>query len=84
MTACDNLYLIDSLLQFFKEVGGMAAVHLGMMELEGDGERGLQPALAIAAPGEEGIGEDTAVLVDDAVEFCACDCRCADNDGFIV
>ena len=62
----------------------MAAVHLSMMELEGDGERGLQPALAIAAPGEEGIGEDTAVLVDDAVEFRPGQGRCAHDDGILV
>ena len=62
----------------------MLTVHLGVMELEGDGERRLQPAFAVAAPSEEGIGEDAAVLVDDAVEFRASHCRCAHDDGFIV
>ncbi len=47
----------------------MPSVHLGMMELKGDGERGFQPASAVTAPGQEGIGVDAAVLVDDAVEF---------------
>ena len=55
-----------------------------MMELEGDGQGRLQPAFAVTAPGEEGIGEDAAVLVDDAVEFRLSYCRRADDDGSIV
>ena len=47
----------------------MRAVHLGVVELEGDGERCLQPTLAVATPCEEGVGVDAAVLVDNAVEF---------------
>ena len=62
----------------------MASVHLSMMKLERDGERGLQPALVIAAPGEKGIGEDAAVLVDDAVEFRPGQSRCAYDDGLLV
>ena len=54
------------------------------MELEGDGQRRLKPALAIAAPSQEGIGKDAAVLVDDAVEFRARQCRSADYHGFVV
>ena len=50
----------------------MLAVHLGVVELEGDGERGLQPSFAITAPSQEGIVENAAVLVDDAVELRAC------------
>ena len=76
--------MIDSLLQFFKEMCGMPSVHLGMMELKGDGERGFQPTLAIAAPGQEGIGEDAAVLVDDAVEFRPGQSRCAHDDSILV
>ena len=62
----------------------MRAVHLGMMEMEGDGERGLQPAFAVTTPCQEGIGEDAAVLVDDAVEFRASHCRRADYHSLIV
>jgi hypothetical protein len=40
----------------------MRAVHLGMMELEGDGERGLQPAFAVTTPCQEGIGEEADFL----------------------
>ena len=53
---------MNGLLQFFQESGGVRAVHLGMMELEGDGERHLQPAFAITAPREEGVVVDAAVL----------------------
>ena len=62
----------------------MTAVHLCVMELEGDGQRGLQPALAIASPCKEGIGVDAAVLVDDAVEFRPGQSRCAHDDGLLV
>ena len=62
----------------------MFTVHLCVVELEGDGQSYLEPMLAISAPCEEGIGEDAAVLVDDAVEFRACDCRRAYDDGFII
>ena len=62
----------------------MLAVHLGMVKLEGDGQGRLQPTFAIAAPSQEGIVEDSAVLVDDAVELRACDGRGAHDDGFIV
>ena len=76
--------MIDSFLQFFKEVCGMASVHLCMMELERDGKRGLQPALAIAAPGEERIGEDAVLLVDDAVKLSTSHCRRADYHSLII
>ena len=62
----------------------MTAVHLCVMELEGDGQRGLQPALAIVAPSEEGVSVDAAVLVDDAVEFRPGQSRCAHDDGLLV
>ena len=54
------------------------------MELEGDGERRLQPAFAISAPCQEGISVDAAVLVDNAVEFRASYCRRADYHSLIV
>lgn len=54
------------------------------MELEGDGERRLQPAFAISAPCQEGISVDAAVLVDNAVEFRASHCRRADYHSLII
>ena len=51
----------------------MFAVHLGVMELEGDRQCGLQPTFAIAAPSQKGIVEDATVLVDNTVELRACD-----------
>ena len=71
-------------MQFFQESGGVLAIHLGVMELEGDGQRRLQPTFAVAAPRQKGIVEDATILVGDAVEFRARDCRCADDDGFVV
>ena len=62
----------------------MRAVHLDVMELEGDRQSYLEPMLAISAPCEEGIGVDTAVLVNDAVEFRPGHCGCAYNHCFIV
>ena len=62
----------------------MRAVHLGVMELKGNGEGCFQPTLTIAAPGQEGAVEDATVLVGDAVEFRASHCRCADDGSLIV
>ena len=53
------------------------------MELEGDGERGFEPAFTIFAPCQERI-VDYAVLVDNAIEFRTCHSRCADFGGIIV
>ena len=47
----------------------MSAVHLHMVELEGDGQGCPQPTLAVAAPHHHRITELVGVLVDDAVEF---------------
>ena len=62
----------------------MRAVHLSVVELEGDGECRLKPAFTVTAPGQKGIGEYAAVLVGYAIEFCASHCRRADYHGFIV
>ena len=45
------------MLQILEVLGGMTAVHLGMMELHGDGKPHLEPTFAIAAPGQEGVIE---------------------------
>jgi len=55
--------MIDSLLQFFKEMHGMATVHLGMMELEGDGQCHFEPMYAISAPHHHRIVELTTVFI---------------------
>ena len=56
-------------MKFVEEPGGMSAVHLNVVELEGDGQSCLQPAFAVAAPHHHRITELVGVLVDDAVEF---------------
>lgn len=62
----------------------MTAIHLGMMELHGDGKPHLEPTFAIAAPSQEGVIENTRVLVDDAVELGGRHGRCADNHRLLV
>ena len=47
----------------------MSAVHLHMVELEGNGQGCPQPAFAVMAPHNHRITELVGVLVDDAVEF---------------
>ena len=47
----------------------MSAVHLHVVELEGNGQGCLQPAFVVAAPQHHWIAELVGVLVDDAVEF---------------
>ncbi len=55
----------------------MSAVHLDMVELEGNGQGRFQPAFAVAAPHHHWIAELVGILIDDAVEFGARHCRCA-------
>ena len=55
----------------------MSAIHLHMVELEGDGQGCPQPAFAVAAPHHHRITELVGVLVDDAVEFGGRHRRCA-------
>lgn len=76
--------MVDDLLQILKILGGMTAVHLGMMELHGDGKPHLEPTFAIATPSQEGVIENTRVLVDDAVELGGCHGRSADNHRLLI
>ena len=61
--------MMDGFLHTVKEAHHVTAVHLSMMELEADGERGLEPALAVSAPSDERVVEDAAVLIHDAVKL---------------
>lgn len=56
-------------MQKFQKHGAMSAVHLDMMKLEGDRERGLEPSLAVLAPHYHRIAELVCVLVHDAVKL---------------
>lgn len=47
----------------------MTAIHLHMMKLEGDGERGSEEATAITPPHQHGIAELIRVLIHDAVKL---------------
>ena len=55
----------------------MSAVHLNVMELERDGDRGFQPTFAVTAPHHHRIAEQVGILIDDAVEFGGRHRRCA-------
>ena len=55
----------------------MSAVHLHVMELEGDRQGCLQPAFAVVSPHHHRIAEQVGVLVDYAVEFGGRHRRCA-------
>ncbi len=70
-------YGVYCLLEFIEESGGVSAVHLHVVELEGDRQGGPQPALAVAAPHHHRIAELVGVLVDDTVEFGDRHRRCA-------
>ena len=62
-------------LQQFQEHGAVAAVHLGVVELEGDWECGLEPAFAVFAPHYHWVVELVCVLVYNAVKLCLNHCR---------
>ena len=79
-----HLSFLDSPLQFLQELCSMSAIHLGMVKLERDGEGCLEPTMLVASPCEEGIVEDAAVLVHDAVKFRFHHGRCAHNHRLFV
>ena len=62
----------------------MSAVHLSVVELEGDGQGRLQPTFAVAPPCKEWVVVDADVRIDDAVESRTRHCRSADYHGIIV
>ena len=57
----------DFPLQQFKEHGAMTAVHLDMMELKRDRQRGLEASFTVLAPHHHRIAELVGVLVNYAV-----------------
>ena len=61
--------MVQFLLELLQKTGGIAPIHLYMMELEGDGQCRLEPALAIAAPHHHRVAEQIGILIDNAVQF---------------
>ena len=57
----------------------MSAVHLYMMELEGDRQSSLYQPFSVLAPHHHRIAELISVLVDNAIQFCLYHGGCADN-----
>ena len=62
---------IELFLQEVEEAGGVGAVHLGVVELEGEGEGGLEPVAAVFSPYQEGVVENTTVHAYRAVYLIA-------------
>ena len=61
--------VVDCLLEAVEEAGGFEAVHLGVVELEGDGQRGLEEPPPVFAPSQEGVGEHLGVDAHHRVDF---------------
>ena len=53
----------------------MIAIHLYVMKLEGDWERGSEEATAITSPHQHGIAKQICVLVHNAIKFRSYHCR---------
>ena len=74
---CDflNFQLINSLLKNIQESGCMTSIHLNMMKLEGDGQGGLEPCLAILTPHDHRVEKLVGVLVDNAIILVSVFCK---------
>ena len=57
----------------------MCAVHLGVVELEGDGESCLEEAALVLPPNEEGIVEDATIHADCTIDVILRQSRSADD-----
>ena len=60
---------VDCLLEAVEEAGGFEAVHLGVVELEGDRQRGLKESSPVFAPSQEGIREHFGIDAHHSVDF---------------
>ena len=61
---------IDFVLQIFQESACVGTVHLGVMELEGNGQGISEQLFPVTAPEDKGIVENAAVHAYNAVDFC--------------
>ena len=71
--------LVDGLLEAVEEAGGFEAVHLGVVELEGDWQRGLEESPPVFAPSQEGVGKHLGVDAHHPVDFAFWQCRGVDG-----
>ena len=72
---------VDFPLEILQELSCVGAVHLGVVELEGDRQGIPEPMSAVSAPEQEGVVEDTAVHTNNAVNFSVHNGRSADDHG---
>ena len=69
LSLCALFQQPDLTLQVCEEAPRVGAVHLRVMELEGDGELIPQECFAVSSPKHKGVVEDTAVHADYPVDL---------------
>ena len=57
----------------------MTAIHLHMMKLEGDGERGSEETTMITPPHQHGVAEHIGVLINDTIKRRCYQRRCPNH-----
>ena len=73
------LYTVDFILQVFQKCACVCAVHLRVMELEGEGQVIPKPFLFVSAPNNKGIIKNAAVHTNSSVDFRIYDGGSADD-----
>ena len=73
------LYTVDFILQVFQKCACVCAVHLRVMELEGEGQVIPKPFLFVSAPNNKWIIENAAVHTNSSVNFRIYDSGSADD-----
>ena len=68
-------------MQFFQKLRRMAAVHLGVMELKGDGEPGFPEPFPVFSPNQKRIVVKTGVDIHCAVDVALGKGGGSDNHG---
>ena len=66
---------LQRLRQPLQKLRRVPAVHLNVMELKRDGQSYSEPMLSVFAPREKRIAVNAGILVDNAVDFGAGNCR---------
>ena len=66
-----------------KKPCSMSSVHLNVVKLEGDRQRGLEPSLAIFSPHHHRVAELISVLIHYAIQFGSYHGRSSHNHSII-
>ena len=70
---------LQRLRQHLKKIRRISAVHLNVMELKRYGQSYSEPMLSVFTPREKRVAVNAGILVDNAVDFGAGNCRCAND-----